>query len=762
MTATHKCNRSFFAHTGKTTNGMDWQVLVEHLRGVGAGAFQRARLVDSFCKSTSFGFAPQAMFAGWLHDLGKYRPEFQDYLFGRPVPRDRTYHKQAGASKLALLGYVPAAFAIAGHHGGMTSKADLQDAVMSADGRVVMEQVWEIACSENPALASITACDAQITREIDIDFASRIVLSCLVDADWEDTSNFHRSLGGLSAEPSPLAFEVDRLLTQLLSYVKSRSASCPDVTIRKVRDQVLQACLSAATGTTGVYSLTVPTGGGKTLSSLAFALRHAQQHKLRRIIYVAPYLSIIDQNAKVIREALDLMPEDRTLFAHHSLSDSYEGDQANGMDQTAAARRAENWDAPLVVTTNVQFFESLFSNKPSRCRKLHNLAGSVVLLDECQSVPSGLVAPTCAILRQLSNHVQCTIVLCTATQPAFNHPAIPCDQRLISTEIIPAPYSLFSQLTRVGLQWPQQDEYWTWSDVASRMRESKSKHPAALCIVNSRRAAREVFAELKWLHEDGIFHLSTSMCPAHRMQVLEEVRARLREGRKCLLGSTQLIEAGVDVDFPLVMREMAPLEAIIQAAGRCNREGRLTEDGKSIKGNTIVFRSTAFRDERSQYYPSDQWYKAGLTTLETNFLAAGRFPKIDRPEDISDYYTLLFHTGLLDAKKIHQSRVNLNFEKVAEDYKIIRDESVAIVVGTWKTQLGTTEKFLEAVCTDPSRANFRKLAPYQVNVRRHELVSPAGTVIAKPFEHLDLRVWYGPYDEQLGMSTDETDTLMIA
>ena len=245
------------------------------------------------------------------------------------------------------------------------------------------------------------------------------------------------------------------------------------------------------------------------------------------------------------------------------------------------------------------------------------------------------------------------------------------------------------------------------------------------------------------------------------MQVLDDVRARLREGKKCLLVSTQLIEAGVDVDFPLVMREMAPLEAIIQAAGRCNREGRLIENGQIVKGNTIIFRSTAFRDERSRYYPPDQWYKAGLTTLETNFLAAGRLPEIDRPEDISDYYTLLFHTGLLDAKKIHQSRENLNFKKVAEDYEIIRDDSVPIVVGTWKTQIGTTEALLEAVRTDPSRANFRKLAPYQVNVRRHELASPAGAVIARPFEHLDLRVWYGAYDEQLGMSTDDTDTLMI-
>ena len=232
----------------------------------------------------------------------------------------------------------------------------------------------------------------------------------------------------LNRSPPPL--EPARLLERLLSYIATRSASCPDATIREIRDEVLQACLSAATGTSGVYSLTVPTGGGKTLSSLAFALKHAQHHQLRRIVYVAPYLSIIDQNTGVIREALSLTSDDRTLFAHHSLSDPDEGDHDDAMDRIAAARRAENWDAPLIVTTNVQFFESLFSNKPSRCRKLHNLAGSIVLLDECQSIPPGLVAPTCAMLKQLSHELKCTIVLCTATQPVFNHPSIPNEQRL--------------------------------------------------------------------------------------------------------------------------------------------------------------------------------------------------------------------------------------------------------------------------------------------------------------------------------------------
>lgn len=758
MSLTSVCKR-FYAHTGNHRDGSDWHSLATHLIAVGDGSAARACHVNHFRRHSMFDFQKAARLAGWLHDLGKYRSEFQDHLFRRPVVRERTYHKQAGAAKAALLGYNPTAFAIAGHHGGMPSKADLKGAVLGDNGQVVAEQVWKIACQENSALSSLAACQSPLNAAIDIDFTSRIILSCLVDADWEDTSNFHRSLNGLAPDPSPSLLEADIRLNELLQYVAQRAANCADATIGKIRDDVLQACLSAANRLPGVYSLTVPTGGGKTLSSLAFALKHCSVHKLRRIVYVAPYLSIIEQNINVIREALGLASDDRTLFAHHSLSDPDEAGDDDTEERLAAMRRAENWDSPLVVTTNVQFFESLFSNKPSRCRKLHKLAGSVVLLDECQSIPAGLVAATCGMLKQLSQDLKCTILLCTATQPVFNHPSIPSVQRLEATEIVPDPSSLFRQLNRVNLRWPRPDEYWTWGDVASRMSESKSKTPAALCIVNSRRAAREVFAGLKQSHGDGIFHLSTSMCPAHRMSVLEEVRTRLRGNRKCLLVSTQLIEAGVDVDFPLVMREMAPLESVIQAAGRCNREGRLMKDGQPVKGNTIIFRSTAFRDEASRYYPPDQWYKAGRTTVETNFLAAGRLPQIDRPEDISDYYTRLFHTGLLDAKHIHQSRENLDFPKVAEDYRIINDDSVPILVGTWDSQKPTIEGLLESVRNDPSRANFRKLAPYQVNVRRHELMS--SSLIARPYEHLDLRAWYGTYDKAIGMSSDDTDPLKI-
>jgi len=224
MTTGQNYDGPFFAHTGKTTNGADWQLLVDHLIAVGAGAEKRAQSVDLYRQPASPSFETPTKIAGWLHDLGKYRPEFQDHLFGRPVCRDRTYHKQAGASKAALLDYIPAAFAIAGHHGGMPARADLQGAVRGANGRVVVEQVWEIACRENPALSSLASCDAPLTKVIDIDFASRIVLSCLVDADWEDTSSFQRSLDGLTAEPLPPTLAPERSLERMaLSRLRWRA-----------------------------------------------------------------------------------------------------------------------------------------------------------------------------------------------------------------------------------------------------------------------------------------------------------------------------------------------------------------------------------------------------------------------------------------------------------------------------------------------------------------------------------------------------------
>lgn len=727
-------------------------MLLEHLRAVGSGARLRAeRSISSLTAST---FGTECQIAGWLHDLGKYRPEFQDYLKGRPTEKEKRYHKQAGASMAALLGYNSVAFAIAGHHGGMPNRSDLKAGILGPSGKAVCDAVWDFAVVENPELKKLEPNPAPEKNGIEIDFKSRLILSVLVDADWSDTANYHRRVAGLPLEPVLEELTEEKLtifLRSLLHFVQSKSVTCNQESIKKIRAEVLEDCLHAANAATGVFTLTVPTGGGKTLSSFAFALQHSIRNNLRRVIYVAPYLSIIEQNSQVLRDALGLDRKDARFFEHHALNEPPEP-SSDDPDPQAAHRRAENWDAPFIITTNVQFFESLFSNKPSRVRKLHNIARSVVILDECQSLPPGLLMPTAAMLRQMSEQLDCSFVLCTATQPVLNHENIPPEHQLDAKEIVATHRNLFVRLRRVNMQWPTSgNERVSWESVATNMRE----HSAALCIVNTRRAAQEVFRALQSAGDNVVFHLSTTMCPAHRLRTIKQVRQRLESGRQCYLVSTQLIEAGVDIDFPLVLREMAPLESIIQAAGRCNREGRLDA------GKTIVFRSEAAQAEPRKYFPPDKWYKAGRSTLETNFIAAGNPPSIDRAEDIHEYFSRLYQLGTLDAEGIQQARQNLEFPKVAASYRLINDDSVPVVIGSWDRHRDRVERMIHRIQKNASRSNFRKLAPFQINLRRNELGGELGKCIDRPFQDLDLFVWYGPYDERLGISSESTEQLMI-
>lgn len=753
-----------FAHTGKKPDRSDWQRLDAHLRAV-------ADLAKSFagaaCPQPSW-LVQAAYAAGLLHDLGKYRPEFQTKLVFEsqdelaPVPREATFHKQAGAAKAAFGGHTPVAFAIAGHHGGLPNKTDLLALVKGPNGKLVADAVWSMAEDELPELRQVHLSTPPVREPLDIDLDIRILFSCLVDADWRDTAAYERIVRNLPPETTPVVLEPQLLLDRVLAFIETRAGACREPRVARARADVLAACLAAAERAPGLYSLTVPTGGAKTLSGLAFALRHAAFHSLRRVVYVAPYLSILDQNASVIRDALGLSPDSPDLLEHHSLAEP-QGDQ--GQDETdpeAAARRAENWDAPIVITTSVQFFESLFSNLPSRCRKLHNIARSVVVLDECQSLPPRLVAASCGMLKHLVDRLNCTIVLCTATQPAFDHEELKEHERLHSYEIVPVSLDLFHRLKRVHLSWPAgASDTMTWQEVARKMlEECPADRPAALCVVNTRRAAREVFAELRQQTADGVFHLSTSMCPAHRLAVLAEVRTRLERRSPCFLVSTQLIEAGVDVDFPFVMRELAPLEAVIQAAGRCNREGTLNRGDGSPGGRVLVFRSQASVDEPKKYFPPDEWYKRGRSTLETNFLNAGRPPRVDEPEDIREYFVRLYRSGDLDPKEIQNLRHNLAFETVAQEYRLIDNDGVPVVIATWEQEQATVQELLHRVGRDPSRLNFRRLVPLQVNLRRYELAR-AGAPVARPHERLDLLAWYGRYDSHLGLTDEANDLLLI-
>ncbi len=751
---------AFYAHSGADRlHQSDWQFLRDHLAQV---ACRASALAGEACPNDA-SIAEAAHIAGLLHDLGKYRPEFQLHIRDLPVQREKTYHKQAGAAKAFDGKHGPVAFAVAGHHGGMPDSADLKSLVAGSSGRPVADEIWAAASANCPELSRLHIAPPALQDSLHADLFTRLVFSCLVDADWGDTAEHQRRVRGEDPEPQPLPLDAGSSLQGVLEYIRARAAACKDPTVAKVRDDVLHACLAAAQRPPGLFSLTVPTGGGKTLAALAFALKQAATHRnqrgedsLRRLIYVAPYLTILDQNGRVIREALGLARNDPAFFEHHSLAEPPDWKEEE-TDPGSAARRAENWDAPIILTSNVQFFESLFSNKPGRCRKLHNIARSVIILDECQTLPPDLVAPTCAMLRQLVDRLGCSVLLCTATQPAFDHPELKPHERLGANEIILPDLNLFARLKRIVLTWPAKDEVMDWPEIARHMVRER----AALCVVNTRRAARELFAELRNnTQARNVFHLSTSMCPAHRLAILDRVRNLLLTGEPCYLVSTQLIEAGVDVDFPFVMRELAPLEAVIQASGRCNREGTLNARDGSPGGRVVVFRSKGALLEPKKYFPPDRWYKAGRSVLETSLLNAGRLPRIDDPNNITEYFTRLYHTGDLDKELIQPKRAQYQFAEVARAYRLIDDDSVAVVVTSWQEKIVEVQALLDQVRQKPNRANFRKLIPYQVNMRRYELANAGGAVVSLD-PRFDLHIWLGGYDDGIGICSESVDQLLL-
>jgi CRISPR-associated endonuclease/helicase Cas3 len=698
-----------------------------------------------------------AKVAGLLHDIGKYRDGFVGYLKKLPIPEAERFHKQAGAAWAAELGLDPVVTAIMGHHGGMPNEHEIEDALESASGRPALLKIRDRALLDCPQLAEASvAASGDIFDSMTEEILTRVLFSCLVDADWDDTSRHERTARGLPSAPALPVLLAETWLFNVLSFIAARAEATSDDSVAKARAEVLTSCLQAAEHPKGFYSLTVPTGGGKTLSGLAFAVAHAKANGLRRIIYVVPYLSILDQNAKVIRQALGLAENDPSVLEHHSLADP--GKTFNVVNSGSAcddeetlkndaARRAENWDAPVVITTNVMFLESLFSNQPRRCRKLHNIARSVIILDECQNIAPPFLKPTVAMLKQVVEVLGSTIVFATATQPAFDHPGLKESALTNVQEIIPENLDLFHRLKRVRMKWPAADEKTGWPSVAASMCSSK----ASLCVVNSRLAARELFAEIKGTDPDGAFHLSNSMCPAHRMAVLTEVRRRLENGLRCRLVSSQLIEAGVDVDFPLLFREMAPFDSIIQAAGRCNREGKLGPGG----GTVTVFRSEEAALNPPRYFPRDLWYKAGRDVVEHSFLADNRKPEVDDPLAIREYFERVYRAGNLDNRNITSLRSFMMFRDVASEYRLIDDAGLAVVVATWEQHQSEIEEMIETF--DGTRTAFRTLARFQVNLRCDPASPPSGVCEEAP----GLFVWRGKYDPEMGWTGQDDDARWV-
>jgi CRISPR-associated endonuclease/helicase Cas3 len=551
-----------YAHTLPDQPEERWERLEVHLQEV-------AELAGEF--ASAFGAGEWGEATGWWHDLGKYKPEFQARLRGS---REQVEHAGIGAALAASKGGLGQAlgFVVAGHHAGLanlaaqgeTSLRSLADRIRENTPHLerlrstIPAALLDLALPAPPAtlIPSAAGKSAQERARRRIDFWTRILFSALVDADRLATEAFYEP----RKRDTIRAFEKIPALREQLDRHLARFNE--DTEVNRIRARVLEACRSAAERDPGLFSLTVPTGGGKTLSSMAFALRHAERHGMRRVIVVIPYTTIIEQNARVYRDVFGA----GNVVEHHSNIDEAGRLEEYGELEVRRRLAAENWDAPVVVTTNVQFFESLFSNHPSRCRKLHNVARSVILIDEAQNVPTDYLDCVLEALRELTDGMyRCSVVLMTATQPALQRrESLPAGLEGV-TEIIEDPDALARSLDRVTIRWPTADEPPT---PLAALAEAITDHPQALAIVHLRRDARELALHLP----DGYrYHLSALMCPAHRTQTLITVRERLEQRLPCRLVSTQLIEAGVDIDFPVVYRALAGLDSLAQAAGRCNR-----------------------------------------------------------------------------------------------------------------------------------------------------------------------------------------------
>lgn len=540
-----------------------WERLADHLPAVGsrAGAF-----------ASAFGAEAAGMALGLLHDLGKAAPAFQAYIRGQGPSPD---HSTAGAAEAVArfgdrIGRM-LAYALAGHHAGLANGATagggirpLRERLADAARVPMPDGVPHLPTA--PEIAGFLAGKAPPSEfGFALAFAIRMLFSCLVDADAREAAAFRARISGETAGEEWPA--IDALHARLADHLAEISGAADDTPVNRLRAEVLAAALAASAQAPGLFSLTVPTGGGKTLASLAFALEHARRHGLRRVIYVIPYTSIIEQTAEVFRTALG----SEAVLEHHSSLDPtaspVTGDD-EGQDGLARLRLAAiTWDAPVIVTTAVQFFESLFANRTTACRKLHAIARSAVVLDEAQTLPHRLLRPCLEALRELARGYGTSVVLCTATQPAVRtEDGFPGGLSGVR-EIAPEPERLYRALRRVTVErteTPLADE-----DVVVAM----AQEDQALCIVNSRRHARALYRRLA--HLPGARHLTTCQCAAHRRRVLAAIRADLKAGRPVRLVATSLIEAGVDVSFPLVLRAAAGLDSVAQAAGRCNRNGEL-------------------------------------------------------------------------------------------------------------------------------------------------------------------------------------------
>ncbi|WP_214107289.1 CRISPR-associated helicase Cas3' [Acrocarpospora catenulata] len=727
--------------------------LIDHLRGT-------AELGASFAEP--FGAGRIAWWLGALHDAGKVSCAWQQRLLevegtGKPVGLD---HKRLGAHLAAERGLGRFAMAIQGHHGGLTSPTELRNwlaqstakeaAALAQAGEAFTELLPELALPERPTVPTAWEADPHV-KEMGL----RLVFSALCDADYLDTSAHFvgRAYPAVSAD-ADYALLRDRFERhRRVKFSGDRRRAQMD----DIRDEVYRACVAAASREPGIFRLAAPTGSGKTISGAAFAVHHAAAHRKRRVVVAVPFLTITEQNADVYRELLD-EGDDRVILEHHS-----------GVDFDAVGRgwdrlAAENWGAPFVVTTMVRLFESLFDRRPAAMRRLHRLAGSVIVLDEIQALPHLLLVPILDGLRCLVEHFGVTVLLSSATQPAFWD--LSPFQQLPVHDVLPDAPALISRSQRVDFEW--------WIDpqpTLEEVAETAGDHDQVLVVVNTTADANNLFNA--WDDQPGVaWHLSTRMCAMHRRRVLDSVRKRLRNGESVKLVSTQLIEAGVDVDFPVVYRLIAPADSLLQAAGRANRDGNLPGRGRVV----IVAAADA-----GQPPP----YKTLVDTTLKIFGDGSR--SLADPEALTAYYQDVYGSLNLQhptsrGMRLQEARARFDLLTVRdgpmdpatgrrdrkESFRMIEENGVTVVTPQAEEDpvaREVVEALIERVRTAarPDLADIRRLQPYMTSLHTSALRTPGAIAQLRPILGTPqpassptawngvLAEWIGEYDSRTGI-----------
>ena len=671
----------YIAHTLESG---EVQALKEHLQ-------HTADLAARF--AAVFGCQAWAYDAGLYHDVGKYSPQFQKYIRG--IYKGRVDHSTAGLKLMAGKKRYAEALCIGGHHSGLpdfgTGNSNPGEGTFM--GRMKKRNLPDYSAYQEELPAPALKPEPPLFRENHKKFQQmlwiRMLFSCLVDADFLDTEAFMTQNRVERGQFDSLSALADRFFEEL----QKQGYLSPKGKINQKRTEILQHCMDEAVNPQALYTLTVPTGGGKTISSLAFAMAHARKHHLRRIIYVIPYTSIIEQTADVFRKFLP----NEDIIEHHSQAEY--NDHGEEMDPKRLA--VENWDAPIIVTTNVQFFESLFANRSSKCRKLHNIAGSVIIFDEAQMIPLEFLRPITKCTGALVKEYGCTAVLCSATQPElqsfFAEDALPCSEIMGN---IPELYQFFARVRF------QMDGLVTYEDVAKAMMQRKQ----SLCIASTKKEAEEIY---QYLGEDA-FYLSTNLYPAHRSRVIAEMKRRLAAGESCHVVSTSVISVGVDIDFPEVYLEMSGLDSLIQGAGRCNREG------KRPAGESIVH---VFATEKGQ---ESSFMKQERQIMD---IVDKTFDDISAPEAIAEYFRRLHSVKGVSEKEeeLQAEAKQLQFASMAKSFKIIRDPMKSVLIAREEEAREIADKLRLGI---QSRELMRRAGRYMVSIRSGTSDAPFETLLA--------------------------------